>query len=118
MCVFCVCEKCTFLLQMEKQNNDEQERKKKSSKQKRKVRNFCKEIISGRGHIQGDSAHKPAWLETHIWHAKRMKMTDHRGYRAEEKVNDKGVRQAYLSMHYIRLPTLSESEVKYLKHDL
>ena len=47
-----------------------------------------------------------------------MKMSDHQGYRVAEKVNDKGLRQVYLSMHYIWLPTLSESGVKYLKHDL
>ena len=107
VCV-CVSKKCTFFLQMEKQNNVEQEMKKKSRKQKRKVRNLRKERISGRGHIQGDSAHKPAWLETHIWHAKRMKMSDYHGYRVAEKMNDKGVRQAYLSMRYGCLLSVSQ----------
>ena len=43
---------------------------------------------------------KNAWLETHIWHAKRMHMIDNYGYRVAHRPNDKGLRQAYLSMKY------------------
>ncbi|KAI8055247.1 ribonucleases P/MRP protein subunit POP1-domain-containing protein [Syncephalis plumigaleata] len=38
---------------------------------------------------------KKRWLETHIWHAKRMKMTDQWGYRLAVTPNDKGQRAAY-----------------------
>ena len=35
-------------------------------------------------------------------------MSDHYGYRVAEKMNDKGVRQAYLSMHYGCLLSVSQ----------
>ena len=84
---------------MEKQTCDG-DQKKKSRKMRRKVRNLRRDRIKGRSQREGSSAHKPAWLETHIWHAKRMRMVDHHGYRVAESVNDKGVRQAYRSMKY------------------
>ena len=36
-----------------------------------------------------------AWLETHIWHTKRMHMVDKWSYRLAEHCNDKGVRATY-----------------------
>ena len=85
---------------MEKQAADKEGKKKKSRKQRRKIRNL-REEKRGRGRDR-DSAHpqRPVWLETHVWHAKRMKMIDHHGYRVAESVNDKGVRQAYRSLRY------------------
>ena len=38
---------------------------------------------------------KHAWLETHIWHAKRFKMTECWGYKMAEQPCDKGFRAAY-----------------------
>lgn len=38
---------------------------------------------------------KSIWLESHIWHAKRMKMVEKWGYKVASKCNDKGVRAAY-----------------------
>lgn len=35
------------------------------------------------------------WLETHIWHAKRMKMTELWGYKLALYPNDKGIRAMY-----------------------
>ena len=35
------------------------------------------------------------WLETHIWHAKRMKMVRKWGFRIAESCNDKGCRVNY-----------------------
>ncbi|TPX34544.1 hypothetical protein SmJEL517_g02836 [Synchytrium microbalum] len=35
------------------------------------------------------------WLETHIWHAKRMKMIEIWGYRLAEHPNDKSLRSAF-----------------------
>ncbi|KAI9003163.1 ribonucleases P/MRP protein subunit POP1-domain-containing protein [Gaertneriomyces semiglobifer] len=35
------------------------------------------------------------WLETHIWHAKRMKMADLWGFRIAECANDKALRATY-----------------------
>ena len=36
-----------------------------------------------------------SWLETHIWHTKRMHMVDKWSYRLAEHCNDKGVRATY-----------------------
>ena len=38
------------------------------------------------------------WLETHLWHAKRMKMVTKWGYRLALCCNDKGVRANYRFM--------------------
>jgi ribonuclease P/MRP protein subunit POP1 len=38
---------------------------------------------------------KAMWLETHIWHAKRMKMMEKWGYKIGFKCNDKSVRATY-----------------------
>ncbi len=48
------------------------------------------------------------WLETHIWHAKRMKMITLWGYRIAAYPNDKGVRAIYrASAHHCTLYDLS-----------
>ena len=81
-----------FFCQMEKQLASKDPSKKKSRKQRRKPRN-----------LREDSARRQRehiWLETHVWHAKRMHMMDHYGYRVAERNNDKGVRQAYRSLRY------------------
>ena len=36
-----------------------------------------------------------AWLETHIWHAKRFKMVEKWSYKIAEQPCDKGLRSAY-----------------------
>ena len=83
---------------MEKQSDL---KKKKSRKQRRKPRCL-------RGNSVRRERGKALWLETHLWHAKRMHMTDHYGYRVAESANDKGVRQAYRSMQYGCLLSVSE----------
>ncbi|KAG0247545.1 hypothetical protein BG011_001319 [Mortierella polycephala] len=40
------------------------------------------------------------WLETHIWHAKRMKMIEIWGYKLAEHSNENGIRSAYKSSHH------------------
>ncbi|KAG0369036.1 hypothetical protein BGZ54_000544 [Gamsiella multidivaricata] len=40
------------------------------------------------------------WLETHIWHAKRMKMVEIWGYKLAEHSNEHGIKSAYKSSHY------------------
>ncbi|KAF8934113.1 hypothetical protein BGZ58_005932 [Dissophora ornata] len=40
------------------------------------------------------------WLETHIWHAKRMKMVDIWGYKLAEHSNEHGIKSAYKSSHH------------------
>lgn len=42
--------------------------------------------------------HNTTWLETHIWHAKRMKMKKLWGYKLALHSNDKGIRAAYRFM--------------------
>ncbi|KAF8938323.1 hypothetical protein BGZ47_008637 [Haplosporangium gracile] len=40
------------------------------------------------------------WLETHIWHAKRMKMLEIWGYKLAEHSNEHGIKSAYKSSHH------------------
>ncbi|KAF8985601.1 hypothetical protein BGZ46_003296 [Entomortierella lignicola] len=40
------------------------------------------------------------WLETHIWHAKRMKMVEIWGYKLAEHSNENGIKSAYKSSHH------------------
>ncbi|KAF9217819.1 hypothetical protein BGZ59_009792 [Podila verticillata] len=40
------------------------------------------------------------WLETHIWHAKRMKMVEQWGYKLAEHSNEHGIKSAYRSSHH------------------
>ena len=77
---------------MDKQTKSDNESKPKSRKQRRKPRN----LRDNRANKQRENA----WLETHIWHAKRMHMRDYHGYRVAERVTDKGVRQACRSLRY------------------
>jgi len=65
---------------------------KKSRKQRRKLRNLRQSYAQRQ--------RKHTWLETHIWHAKRMKMVDKYGYRLAEHSNDKGIRATYKSLMY------------------
>jgi len=58
---------------------------------------------------------KHAWLETHIWHAKRFHMAEIWGYKVPLHPNDRGVRAAYrdsvnkclafVRMYLFRLPS-------------
>ena len=90
---------------MEKQSaNSPAKRKQPSRKQRRKARNLRSEDYNRR-------QRKHFWLETHIWHAKRMKMVDRFGYRLAERVNDKAVRAAYRSLVYGCLLAVSLSVV-------
>lgn len=61
--------------------------KKKSRRHRRQPKNLLEEYTRRQ--------QKHVWLETHIWHAKRMKMIDAWGYRLADHPNDKGFRAAY-----------------------
>ena len=61
--------------------------KKKSSRHRRQPKHLLEEYTRRQ--------RKHVWLETHIWHAKRMKMIDAWGYRLADHPNDKGFRAAY-----------------------
>lgn len=61
--------------------------KKKSRYHRRRPKNLLKEYTRRQ--------RKHVWLETHIWHAKRMKMIDTWGYRLADHPNDKGYRASY-----------------------
>lgn len=61
--------------------------KKKSRRWRRKPKNLLEEYARRQ--------RKHAWLETHIWHAKRMRMIDTWGYRLADHPNDKGFRACY-----------------------
>lgn len=44
---------------------------------------------------------KHRWLETHIWHAKRMHMVDVWGYRLAEFPNDKSTRYSFKAAQHL-----------------
>ena len=56
------------------------------------------------GSLQCDKA----WLETHIWHTKRMHMVDKWSYRLAEHCNDKGVRATYRYLRHECLVLVSK----------
>ncbi len=51
------------------------------------------------------------WLETHLWHTKRMKMCSKYGYQLSKHCSDKGVRAAYKSLTHGCLISVSTEEV-------
>jgi ribonuclease P/MRP protein subunit POP1 len=57
----------------------------------RKRRRHAKNLLST--YARRSRAHK--WLETHLWHAKRMKMQNKWGYRLAMTPNDKSTRACY-----------------------
>ncbi|KAJ8328679.1 Ribonucleases P/MRP protein subunit pop1 [Batrachochytrium dendrobatidis] len=51
-------------------------------------------------HLSEEFMKRPAhnkWLETHVWHAKRMKMVEKWGYKLADHPNDKNLRSAFRS---------------------
>lgn len=65
--------------------------KKKGSRKQRRNKDTLQSVYAQR-------QRKSKWLETHLWHAKRMNMCDKYGYRLAEHCSDKGVRAAYTSL--------------------
>lgn len=81
---------------------DSKKSKKPSRKQKRKPSKMKFE------YQRRQRRHK--WLETHIWHAKRMKMCQKYGYSIADHCSDKGIRQAYMSMTHGCLLSVSDTD--------
>ena len=82
--------------------NDQAKKKPPSRKQRRKP--SCMRSVYRRR--QQDNV----WLETHIWHAKRMKMVGKYGYHLAEHCSDKGVRAAHRSLVNGCLMSVSECQ--------
>jgi ribonuclease P/MRP protein subunit POP1 len=59
-------------------------------KTRRHTKNILKDYASRNSNIK--------WLETHVWHAKRMKMQSLWGYKLAYYMNDKGIRASYRFM--------------------
>ena len=74
-----------FVLQMEKSGCPDKE--KKSRYKRRRPKNQLSDYSRRQK--------KHIWLESHLWHAKRMKMIDMWGYRLALHPNDKSVRAAH-----------------------
>ncbi len=77
------------------------DKKPRSRKHRRSTRN-----------LQSSDAQKQRsckWLETHLWHTKRMKMVNKYGYRLSEHCADKGVRAAYKSFTHGCLMSVSNA---------
>ena len=68
------------------------EGKRKSRRFRRKAKCLRKEYVRRQN--------QKRWLETHIWHAKRMHMVDLFGFRLAEKNAGKGVRAAYRAVQH------------------
>lgn len=64
--------------------------KRPSRHRRRKPKNLYQEYRSRQ--------HSQMWLETHIWHAKRMKMVNKWGYRLAEESCAKSIRVNYRYM--------------------
>ena len=62
---------------------DSKQSRKKRRRPKNMVRDFTKRQVSKR------------WLETHLWHAKRMHMENMWGYRLAKRPCDKSFRSTY-----------------------
>ena len=74
-----------------KGSSDSSDNKKKGSRKQRRNKSNLQSVYAQR-------QRNNKWLETHLWHAKRMKMCDKYGYRLAEHCADKGVRAAYMSL--------------------
>lgn len=75
-----------YYFQMEKNKLDS-----KTTKKSRRQRRKAKELLEDYNRRKKQNI----WLETHIWHAKRMKMVNAWGYRLAEHPSDKGFRAAH-----------------------
>ncbi|KAK9898144.1 POP1-domain-containing protein [Cystobasidium minutum MCA 4210] len=81
------------------------------TKRRKLLRGSRVEILHGR-------QREKAWLETHIWHAKRMRMIDTWGYRLAYTPTDKAFRPSYrASMHGAIVHDASYMQVLELKGD-
>ncbi len=76
-----------------------------SRKHKRNTRNLQS--------VEAQRERDSKWLQTHLWHAKRMKMTDKYGYKLSEHCADKGVRAAYKSLTHGCLISVSTTSTPY-----
>ena len=74
------------LMQIEKAGGTA-DKEKKSRHKRRQPKNLMSEYSRRQ--------RKQVWLETHLWHAKRMKMIDAWDYRLALHPNDKGIRAAH-----------------------
>ena len=83
-----------FLAQMDKSKTTIGDVKKKPKRLSRKQRRKPSQMKLE--YERRQRRHK--WLETHVWHAKRMKMCNKYGYKIAEHCSDKGIRQAYMSL--------------------
>ncbi|XP_028402359.1 ribonucleases P/MRP protein subunit POP1-like [Dendronephthya gigantea] len=72
------------------EKSKEPSKQKKSRRHRRKRSNLLQEYNRRK--------RKHAWLETHIWHAKRFKMVEQWGYKIPCHPNDKSVRASYRAM--------------------
>lgn len=76
--------------QMESDGGEGKRKKPPNRKQRRKPSKLRgKESRTQREHM---------WLETHLWHAKRMKMVSRYGYRLADHSSDKGIRAAHRAL--------------------
>ncbi|KAI8978898.1 ribonucleases P/MRP protein subunit POP1-domain-containing protein [Pilobolus umbonatus] len=62
---------------------------------RKKMRKIKRPTVIMKEYLRRQKSKK--WLETHIWHAKRMKMADIWGYRIASRPNTKSVRVVYRS---------------------
>ena len=65
----------------------------KKSRRSRRRSKWIRSEFEGRNSREGKK-----WLETHLWHAKRMKMGDEYGYRLAQTSSSKWVRKTYRSI--------------------
>ncbi len=83
--------------------NGSADKNKRSRKHRRNTRNLQST------YAQRQRTNK--WLETHLWHTRRMKMCSKYGYQLSKHCSDKGVRAAYKSLTHGCLISVSTEEV-------
>ncbi len=83
--------------------NGSADKNKRSRKHRRNTRNL-QSTYAQRQRIN-------KWLETHLWHTRRMKMCSKYGFQLSKHCSDKGVRAAYKSLTHGCLISVSTEEV-------
>ncbi len=79
----------SFVFVLQSARNPRAESKRPSRKHRRRPSNLLQE------YARRQRQRRHAWLETHIWHAKRFHMTDRWRFKLPLRANDKGARAVY-----------------------
>ncbi|RIA97121.1 ribonucleases P/MRP protein subunit POP1-domain-containing protein [Glomus cerebriforme] len=80
---------------MDEMESDNTALKKQSRRKRRRPGSLSTEYKRRQGNKK--------WLETHMWHSKRMKMTDKWGYKLVEHPNEKSIKASYRASEHLSI---------------